>query len=103
MLYDYGIKPYLQLHDIIETAGSDKSRNSDVEKILSDGDEKNSGDDPFLNEICSLKDELNDDESVLRSSDEAIHGRIDLKVWSIISLKVYFNEPCVLPTVELLI
>ena len=37
-------------------------------------------------------------DSVIRSSDEELHQRIDRKLWRIMSLSSYCNQRCILPS-----
>ena len=86
ILYDYDLKP--KLHNFIEAAGTDRSPES------RDVDEKSCSGESFLEEL----DVDDNDDDVIRSSDEEVHERIDRKLWRIMSLKSYCNERCILPT-----
>ena len=83
----YNAKP--RLHDLMEAADPEKS----PERPSLGKDD--SCDESFL--ASSTGDELseddgNSDESVIRSSDEELHQRIDQKLWRIMSLNSYCNR-----------
>ena len=95
LMHNYRIKENSHLHDLMEAAGPEKSQ----ERPSLGKDD--SCDESFL--ASSTGDELseddgNSDESVIRSSDEELHQRIDRKLWRIMSLHSYCNQRCILPT-----
>ena len=96
LMHDYHIKP--KLHDLMETAGGDKPLNTDTVQSLQHTDEETTGDELSIIGSSSSTEDTNEhsenDASVIRSSDEEVHERIDRKLWRIMSLKSYCNERC---------
>ena len=99
LMHDYHIKP--KLHDLMETAGGEKPLNTDTVKSSHHTDEETTGDELSIIDSSSTEDDSEhseNDATVIRSSDEEVHERIDRKLWRIMSLKSHCNERSILPT-----